>query len=187
MANIITKYDSTLDPGLLVRSYKTLIPKLETITWDSEDSSIIIPEVLPDCDVCPTADMILVEYNKLVHEKEKELVQTELMDLCDQKQSDMQDYLLGYKSTPMQLARYVDKYERAKAGTWSEEENARIIQNHEYYLARLRQFIDLIEAFRMRADDLIIAGELDKLRALFPIAREFGLTTTMEEVEALFN
>ena len=188
MANIVTQYDPALDPDLLKRAYKVLIPLLEVITYDSEESSIIVPEVLPECDVCPTSDMILEEYTKLVLEKEKELVMVELMDLCDEKQNDIQDYLLGYKSTPMQLLRYIDKYDRAIAGTgtWSAEENARIIQNHEYYQANLRNFIDLIEAFRMPADDLIIAGELDKLRAMFPIAREFGLTTTLEDVQALF-
>ncbi len=188
MANVITPFDPALDPELLKRSYKVLIPLLQVITWDSADSTIIVPEVLPDCDVCPTHDMIMVEYNKLVLEKEKELVMKELMEVCDHKQNAIQDYLLGYKSTPLQLQRYIDKYDRALAGTgsWDAEENARIIQNHEYFQANLRHFIDLIEAFRMPADDLIIAGELDKLRALFPIAREFGLETTKEDIEALF-
>lgn len=186
MANIVTVYDPLLDPDLLVRAYKVLIPLLEIITYDTAESSIIVPEVLPECDVCPTADMILVEYDKLVLEKEKETIQAELMDLCDRKQSDVQDYLLGYKSTPMQLLRYIDKYDRAVLGEWDAETNATIIQNHEYYQIAIRQFIDLIEAFRMPADDLIIAGELDRLRAMFPIVEEFGLNTTLADIDALF-
>lgn len=187
MANITTVYDPGLDPKLLVKAYKTLIPLLEIITYDTLESAIIVPEVLPECDVCPTADMILVEYDRLVLEKEKDDLKRELMLVCDQKQQDIQDYLLDYKSTPLQLIRYIDKYERAKLGEWDEATNALIIQNHEFYQANIRKFVDLIEAFRMPADDLIIAGELDKLRSLLPIVKDFGLETTMEDITALFE
>ena len=108
------------------------------------------------------------------------------MTLCDKKQDEVQKLVLGYKATPMQLQRYEDKYKRAKAGEWDQELNDSIIANHEAYLTAMRNLVDLIEYFRSKTDDLIIAGDLDKANEVIAGAEAFDQNTTLADIDSLF-
>jgi len=188
MANTILPFDKALNQDLLIESFRRLVPDLEIITYDNEDGSIIVPEVLPNCDTCPTVDMIVIKYNEIMLEYKQEEAKKDLMYLCDAAQNQVNDMILGYKNTPLQLDRYIDKYHRALAGTgsWDEEENQRIIANHEAYQVAIRSLIDKIEAFRMQADDLIITGNFVKLEEVLPFMQPFNPASTIEEINDLF-
>ncbi len=56
------------------------------------------------------------EAKKIENQAKIQNIQISLMELCDRKQSEAQALILGYKATPLQIERYKDKYERAKAG-----------------------------------------------------------------------
>ncbi len=134
-----------------------------------------------------TADMTLEQYTA---EELASFAETNtkslLMLLCDKKQSEVQGLILGYKNTPKQLERYKDKYERAKANEWDQATNDSIIANHEAYLGAMRNLVDLIEYFRSKTDDLIIAGDLDKANEVIALAEAFDDKTTLADIDSLF-
>ena len=110
-----------------------------------------------------------------------------LISLCDTKQVEAERLLLGHKSTPKQLERYRDKYERAKAGEFSSEENSAIVLAHETIRDELRKFADMIEFFRQSVDKLIDDGELKKAEGVMEAAEGFDATTTQADIEQLLS
>jgi hypothetical protein len=115
------------------------------------------------------------------------VLQKALITLCDNKQQQIQEMILGYKATPMQIERYKDKYERAKAGEFDTDTNNIIITKHEQYVSAIRKLVDLIEYFRSAVDDLIVAEQLDKANELIKAAESFGADTTLEEIQGLLG
>lgn len=131
-------------------------------------------------------EVALLEQSRLLGLNKIETTKKALMTLCDKKQSEVQAFILEYKNTPMQLERYIDKYNRAKAGEWDQATNDLIIANHEAYLLSMRKLVDLIEHFRDLTDDLIIAGDLDKANEVIANAEAFDETTTLADIDNLF-
>ncbi len=127
------------------------------------------------------------EAKKIENQAKIQNIQISLMELCDRKQSEAQALILGYKATPLQIERYKDKYERAKAGEFDEAINTIIIAKHEEYIKAIRNLVDLIEYFRSAVDDLIIAGEFDRASELIQKAESFGATTTLEDIQGLLG
>lgn len=111
----------------------------------------------------------------------------DLISLCDSKQSEAEHLLLAHKATPKQLERYRDKYERAKAGEFSVEENQAIILAHETIRDELRKFADMIELFRQSVEVLIEEGELKKATVIMEAAQLFDATTTQADIEQLLS
>jgi len=130
-------------------------------------------------------DVALLEYQSLIETNSIDFSKTSLMTLCDKKQDEVQKLVLGYKATPMQLERYKDKYERAKAGEFDQALNDLIILNHEQYLTTMRNLVDLIEYFRSEVDDMIIAGSLDQANEAITKAELFDETTTLDNAKSL--
>ena len=110
-----------------------------------------------------------------------------LMEMCDTKQEQAQKLILGEKATPLQLKRYDDKYERAKAGEFEDAVNQEIITKYEQARGAIRKFVDLIELFRGAVDDLIKAKEFDKAKALIEAGRGLNASTTPEQIQQLFG
>jgi hypothetical protein len=184
METIVEQYDSSLDPEIIIESYKSFIPKLSNYTFDRESHSIIIP----DCDDCPTPDIILEKYQEIHNSKREKELKEELMVFCDNKQEEFQEMLLGYKATPLQLQRYIDKYERALKGEFDKNINDLIIQNHEYYQNNLRLLIDKIEYFRMPVDDLLMDQKFDEVTYLLLNGDNYLNTeSTFEEIQAYLD
>jgi len=113
--------------------------------------------------------------------------QDELMTLCDTKQNDVEKLILGYKATPKQIERYIDKYERAKSGEFDTATNEVIIAKYEAMRGVIRGFIDLIEKFRGAVDDMIVAGELSRARVALDAGKKFGAGTTMADIDAILS
>lgn len=116
----------------------------------------------------------------------KELLE-DLMTLCDTKQTESQKLILGLKATPLQLKRYDDKYERAKAGEFEDAVNQAIITKYEQARSAIRNFVDLIEFFRGAVDDLIKAKEFDKAKRLIEAGRGLDASTTTEQIQQLLG
>jgi hypothetical protein len=148
---------------------------------------ISIENIVWETDVSFSDDEIEAKIKELEAKAEIQNIQTSLMTLCDKKQDEAQGLILGYKATPLQIERYKDKYERAKAGEFDEATNSIIIQKHEEYIKAIRNLVDLIEYFRSAVDDLIIASELDRAGELIEAGESFGATTKLEDIKALLG
>lgn len=122
-----------------------------------------------------------------INNRKIEEVKKELMELVDYKQENVYKFVLGYKATKHQIERYKDKYERAKSGEFSINENKVIIEKFEIMRNVIRGFVDLIELFRGNVDDLIVAGELDMALRLIHEAKSFSQNTTKQDIEKLFE
>ncbi len=120
-------------------------------------------------------------------ENKNNQTKSSLMQLCSNKRKEIKSTILGYKGTPDQIESYIDKYDQAKEGLFSTDENEAIILNHEAYLTTIRNFNNLLELFRTQCDDLIIANELDKANLVIEKAKLFDETTTPEMINSLFT
>lgn len=109
----------------------------------------------------------------------------ELMTLCDTKQEQAQKLILGEKATPLQLARYDDKYARAKDGEFEDAVNQAIITKYEQARSAIRSFVDLIELFRGAVDDLIKAKSFKKAEELIVAGKDFDASTSIADIQAL--
>ncbi len=144
----------------------------------------------------------------LIDKKVKELeiqkhindTKASLINLCDLKQDNIKTLILGYKNTQKQQERYDNKYQRSlrvradiEANTTSTETNQEILNNYqtiiakyEYVKSQIEKFIDLIEDFRTKVDDMIELGELDKANELIALAQNFDAQTSQADIDKLF-
>lgn len=116
-----------------------------------------------------------------------EQLKAKLLSACDHKQSDVLRMILGDKYSPAQLERYKRKYEWAKAGDFSEAENAEIIAKHEGFLVEVDVFIKMIETARMTIADVIDAGELDRAEMLIETVSTLDKTATPEKLAEMLS
>ena len=126
-----------------------------------------------------------IEHNKLIAEVQD--TKSSLMHLCDTKQGEAERLILGYKATPKQLQRYVDKYEQAKLGLFNDETNDTVITLHKEYLTTLRQMIGVWEYFRSAVDDMIVAGELVKANECTKASKELAANSTLEQIKIILG
>lgn len=127
------------------------------------------------------------DINNTDNEIKSGVVSVSLMQLVDLKQEDAYKSILGYKSTPKQIERYRDKYDRAVEGEFTNDVNKVIISKFEKMRTAIRNFTDLIEYFRGKVDDLIQSDKLDKAEQAIEAGRSFNSTTTIVDVEQLIN
>ena len=127
-----------------------------------------------------------------------------LQTLCDTKSQEAKNYINGAKVTSEQLARYEEKYEIAKAfkadgshleqlqleadlvGLTVTELADLIIARGDAYKQALVTFNARIEAFRVKVRSLIADGQLDSVNLILETAKDFDITTTDDEIKALF-
>jgi len=172
---------------------------------DLEKEAQKIGGIVYDGDI-PQSKHLKWENSKVVIDEELEIqakvedTQKALINLCDQKQDAIKTMILGYKNTKPQQERYENKYERAlkvkadiEANTTPTETNQKIltdyqtiIAKYEYAKSQIEKFIDLIESFRTKVDDMIKAGEIDKANELIALAQNFGADTTQDDIDNLF-
>ncbi|NYT46346.1 MAG: hypothetical protein H0A75_00105 [Candidatus Methanofishera endochildressiae] len=114
-------------------------------------------------------------------------LERKLMKTVDGAHAAAQRLALGYKSTPRQIERYRDKYERAVKKEFSTELNKKIISKHKAYQETVGKRIDLIEVLRGRVATLIKGGQLDRAEKIIKQfdAREGGyaLDSGLDEAE----
>ena len=160
------------------------IEKIKTILGIEGDFVFTNGTVFVDGVIVDVAPEKLLTINNAV---KAEALQIGLMFICDSKQEAAQKMILGYKSTPLQIERYKDKYERAVGGEFEPETNALIIEKFEAMRSDVRGFTDLIEEFRGVVDDFIQAGELEKAQAAISAAALFSAPTTKDDVVNLLG
>lgn len=115
----------------------------------------------------------------------KAFLSERLMSLADRKQEEAARLVLGYKATLLQLERYRDKYERARAGEWKPDRNKIIIEKHEAAQAQIRRYVDLIEEYREFVADLIEEGKMDKAEKALEAAASFDEKTTQADIKRM--
>ena len=160
------------------------IEKIKTILGIEGDFVFTNGTVFVDGVIVDVAPEKLLTINNAV---KAEALQIRLMFICDSKQEAAQKMILGYKSTPLQIERYKDKYERAVGGEFEPETNALIIEKFEAMRSDVRGFTDLIEEFRGVVDDFIQTGELEKAQAAISAAALFSASTTKDDVVNLLG
>jgi hypothetical protein len=89
-------------------------------------------------------------------------IQNDLMSAIDEVHINAIYQALGFKGTPMQLERYNDKYQQAKDGKFSPDENTSIITKHELYISEIRKTMDMIESFRSSVEESLDSKQFDK-------------------------
>jgi len=144
-----------------------------------KNSSIPIKRKIVD--VALSKQLELLDFEKVNNTKKA------LMLLCDTKQNNVQNMLLGYKATNAQIERYKDKYVRAKENEFDDDTNKKIIYNHEKYLSSIRSFVDLMEYFRSAVDDLIVENKIIEANKLIEIAKDFNENTTLAQIKELLG
>ena len=122
-----------------------------------------------------------------ISEYKLDKIKRDTMMICDSKQQQAIESLLTYRSTPSQLKRYEDKYQRALNDEFTEKENEEIITNHESYLQQIRVYIDVIESFRKQISDIIDDGEIEKAQKILNSYKSLSVTATQSDINELFD
>ena len=138
-------------------------------------------------------------------EEKKERYLAKLMDFCDKKTQEIQDYLNGQKVTEGLIMRYEAKEAMAQAylkdGSFKDElqveadlkgvtvdELAKLITTlANEYKTKLNYFYSLIEAFRVKAKTLVLNYKFNEFDSIIDEATAFGATTTANDIKSLFD
>ena len=152
----------------------------------------------------PTQEQITNRAKEIEEQARTDNAYSTLQTLCDTKSQDAKNYINGAKVTSEQLARYEEKYEIAKAfkadGSHLEQLQLEadlvrltvteladlIIAKGDAYKQALVTFNARIEAFRVKVRSLIADGQLDSVNLILETAKDFDITTTDDEIKALF-
>lgn len=119
--------------------------------------------------------------------KSVEDLELDLMTVCDNWQASATKSVLGYKSTVMQIERYKDKYDRAKAGGFGDAVNTAIIEKHETARALMRNYADMIEAYRELVGDMIETDGLIRAEHAIRAGEQFDGSTTQVDIDAALS
>ena len=138
-------------------------------------------------------------------EEKKERYLAKLMDFCDKKTQEIQDYLNGQKVTEGLIMRYEAKEAMAQAylkdGSFKDElqveadlkgvtvdELAKLITTlANEYKTKLNYFYSLIEAFRVKAKTLVLNYKFTEFDSIIDKAKTFGATTSADDIKSLFD
>lgn len=128
------------------------------------------------------------EYRAFKVEMRALSLKEKLIAVCDERQSSVLRLFLKEKASDGQQKRYQRKYERAKRGDFSPEENTAIIQKHEFVLSQIDNFVDMIETARQYiTDNVIDAGEYERAEQLIHAASQLDATTTPESLKTMLS
>jgi len=138
-------------------------------------------------------------------EERKQQYLDRLIDFCDKKTQEIQDYLNGQKVTEGLIMRYEAKEAMAQAylkdGSFKDElqveadlkgvtvdDLAKLITTlAKEYKTKLNYFYSLIEAFRVKAKTLVLDYKFNEFDSIIDEAAGFGATTTANDIKSLFD
>lgn len=148
---------------------------------------------------------VTTKAEELEEQVKVEKAYSSLRSACDAKSEDAKNYINGSKVTNEQVARYEEKYYMAKEfkanGSYAAQLQLEaelngltvdaladfIVAKGDEYKEALRVFNARIEAFRVKVQDLIDNGQVDKANDILEVAKGLDSSTTDEDIKALFE
>ena len=189
-----------MDFWLKIELIKRLVPnpKIEIINNEKI--------IWNDTRAMPTDSELLAELDKYNKEIKENVLYEKISKLADRKTIEAKKYIMGNFVTDEQIYRYEIKYEMAKKYlkynthfeklSWeadllniSTDELAKsIVRKGKIYRKEMRKYVALIEAIRVKLNQLVKENKYDSVEKIIPILYKLPITsTTIDEIKKIFK
>jgi len=188
-----------MDFWLKIELIKRLVPnpKIEIINNEKI--------IWNDTRAMPTDSELLAELDKYNKEIKENALYEKINKLADRKTIEAKKYIMGNFVTDEQMYRYEIKYEMAKKYlkynthieklSWeadllniSIDDLAKsIIRKGKIYRKEMRKYVALIEAIRVKLNQLVKESKYNSVEKIIPILYKLPVTTTIDEIKKIFK